>query len=262
MSRTPIHSAAQIKAAVDALLAQNGLSAPVAAPAFRRAVSVRRVRDALGGGDHARLARMLRDIESDYTAATTGPRSLPALPADVAELVERAWRTAVSAAEADTLPLQEEAARAVAAAQAAREDADVRVDFLRRELADRAATLDECNQTIGELRTQLLAREREAAESVQRAAALDVSLASAEDALDAERRRFETEREKIRTEYEGLRLALLARTDVERKEYAQHRADLERQARLREQLLQEVTRDRDRLQGELFQKRARPAPSP
>ncbi|NUX57667.1 DNA-binding protein [Paraburkholderia youngii] len=253
MSRTPLHSPAQVRAAVDSLLAEGGLRAPLPAAQFRRAISVRRLRDALGGGDHARLARMLRELEQQYAAAAHGPRPLPTLPDHVANLMERTWQAAADAAEASALAVKEEAARAVAAAQAAREDADVRVDLLRRELSDLSTTLEARNRTIGELRAQLAAREREAADSVKRAAALAARLAGLEEVHSAERRRFETEQEKIRNEYEGLRLTLLARTDAQRQETAQQRTELERHLRRTEQLLEEVTRDRDRLKGGLHE---------
>jgi chromosome segregation ATPase len=251
MSRTPLHSPADVQAAVDALLAENGLRAPVAAALFRRAVSVRRVRERLGGGDHATLARTIRQLEQQYQAAAHTQRALPALPQDVATLMEQTWSAAVAAAQADVLQVQENAARSVAAANAAREDADIRVELLRSELTDLAATLEARNETIGQLRAQLAASERETAAGAQRENELAARLAAAEQARAAERQRLDTEVARIRDQYEGMRVSVLNTTDAQRQEAAQQRSELERHLRRTEQLLKEVTRDRDRLQAGL-----------
>lgn len=247
MSRTPINSAAEIKAAADAMLAESGLRAPLPAAQFRRVVSVRRLRERLGGGDHATLARALRELEQHYHAASHAQRELPALPEDVGALMERVWVAAIAAAQADVLPVREEAARSVATANAAREDADMRVNILREELTHLSATLEARNQTIGQLHAQLAAGQQEVTATTQRFNDCAARLATAEEKRAAERERFEAETTRIRNEYEGLRVSLLTATDAQRQETAQQRADLDRHLRRTEQLLQEVTLDRDRL---------------
>lgn len=251
MPRTPLHSPAEVQATVDALLAEGGLRPPVAAGVFRRAVSVRRVRERLGGGDHATLARTIRQLEQQYQVAARTQRTLPALPDDVATLMEHAWAAAVAAAEAGFLPMQEEATRSVAAADAARKDAETRVEMLWKELADLAAKLEAGNQTVGELRAQLAASQREKAASAQRADELASRLAASEEMRAGERQRLDADVVKIRDEYNGLRASLLNSTDEQRQELAKRRNELELRLRRTEQLLEEVTRDRDRLRAEL-----------
>ena len=257
MSRSPINSAADIKAAVDALLAESGLRAPLPAAQFRRVVSVRRLRQKLGGGDPATLARSLRELEERYHAAVHAQRALPALPENVGALMERVWVAAVAAADADVLSVREEAARSVAAANAALEDADVRVDLLRRELADLSVTLEARNQTIGQLQVQLAASQQELAVTSHRINEYASRLGAVEEERTAERQQFEVETTRIRNEYEGLRVSLLTSTDAQRQDTIQQRAELDRHLRRTEQLLKEVTRDRDRLLTAL---NARPAP--
>jgi septal ring factor EnvC (AmiA/AmiB activator) len=257
MSRTPINSPAEIKAAVDALLAESGFRAPLPAAQFRRVVSVRRLRQRLGGGDHATLSRSLRELEQQYHAGAHARRTLPALPEDVGALMERVWATAVAAADADVLSVREEAARSVATANAAREDADVRVDLLRRELADLSATLEARNQTIGQLQAQLSANQGELTVASRRIDDYASRLSAVEEERAAERHRFEVETARLRNEYEGLRVSLLTSTDAQRQEAIQQRAESDRHLKRTEQLLKEVMRDRDRLLAAL---NASPAP--
>ena len=257
MSRTPTNSPAEIKAAIDALLAESGFRAPLPAAQFRRVVSVRRLRERLGGGDHATLARSLRELEQQYHAVAHRQRALPALPDDVGALMERVWVAAVAAADADVLSVREEAARAVSAANAAREDADVRVDLLRRELVDLSVTLEARNQTIGQLQAQLAACQQELAVTSHRINDYASRLSAVEEQRAAERQRFDVETARIRDEYEGLRVSLLTSTDAQRQETIQQRAELDRHLRRTEQLLKEVMRDRDRLLAAL---NTRPTP--
>lgn len=250
MSRRPLHSPSEIRAAVDALLSDAGLHPPLSADQFRRAVSVRRLRAWLGGGDHATLGRSLRELEQQYVEGSRRQRPLPSLPDDVASLMERVWAAAVTSSEAGVMSVREEAARSVADAQAARENADVRVSLLRQELDDLRTTLAAHNQTIGELRALLAASEREATSSRLCADELAAQLKTAGKERAAECEQLQAEAARVREEYEGLRASLLTSTDAQRQELVQRLSEQGRHLRHTEQLLDEVTRDRDRLRNE------------
>ena len=59
----------QIRATVLAMLTEAGDAAPPTAARFRRVVSVRKLRDRLGGGDPATLSRTLNAIEAEVVRA-------------------------------------------------------------------------------------------------------------------------------------------------------------------------------------------------
>jgi chromosome segregation ATPase len=255
MSRVPLSTPADVQAAVDTLLTESGLHPPLPTPVFRTVVSVRRVRERLGGGNPATLSRAIRLIEAQYRADAHTQRALPALPEEVATKMLRIWSDAVAAAQAALVPVQEEAARSVAAADAVRENAQSLIELLRGEVADLrstlASTLEKDNLTIGRLNAQLAATERETAASAERENELRARLTAAEKEHAAECVRLAGELARSRDEYEGLKVSLLATTDAERQEAKQQRNLLERHLRRTEKLLEAVTRDRDRLQAEL-----------
>ncbi|UNK03842.1 DNA-binding protein (plasmid) [Ralstonia insidiosa] len=143
----------QIRATVLAMLTEAGDAAPPTAARFRRVVSVRKLRDRLGGGDPATLSRTLNAIEAEVVRSGLADLALPEIPVEIAEAMRALWQAAVAVQLDDVVRLKREAQATADTAEAARAEAELRVELLRAELS--------------EVRGQLAARHR-AGRSVRR----------------------------------------------------------------------------------------------
>nr|CAA04558.1 hypothetical protein [Cupriavidus metallidurans CH34] len=99
------------------------------------------MRDRLGGGDPATLSRTLNAIEAEVVRAGLADLALPELPAEIAEAMRALWQAAVAVQLDDVVRLRREAQQTAEAAQAARAEAELRVELLREELSEVRAQL-------------------------------------------------------------------------------------------------------------------------
>lgn len=98
---------------------------------FRKIVSVRKLRARLGAGDPAMLARTLSAIEAEVVRAGPADIAMPGTPVEIAEQMRALWQAAVAVQLDDVVCLKADAQQAIAAADAARTDAELRVELLR-----------------------------------------------------------------------------------------------------------------------------------
>ncbi len=158
MPRPALASEADIKQAIGALCAESSLPARAVAPmAFRRVVSVRKVRERLGGGNPATIGRVINAVEQEITAGAAPTIALPALPPDVAALMESLWRAAVDVQLLDVERLREDARSRAERASAQVTEAALRADMLQVELTELRAALRTRDERVAQLSAELAA---------------------------------------------------------------------------------------------------------
>lgn len=176
MPRPAVATPADVRKAVHALVAEAGVGERPSAQAFRRAVSVRKVRERLGGGNPATIGQVVNTVEAELVRAGADRIVLPELPADVAELMQQIWRAAVGA-QLDAISQLRSQAHAVAdGAREALTESQLRADVLKQELAELRAT-------VAERDTRLAQSSTDQAASLARAVALDAELEAARSQL-------------------------------------------------------------------------------
>jgi hypothetical protein len=216
MPRPAIATPADIRQAVLALVGEAGVGKSPSAQAFRRAVSVRKVRERLGGGNPATIGQVINVVEAELVRAGLDRIVLPELPADVAELMQQVWRAAVGAQLDDLSRLRDQAQAVADGAREALIEAQLRAEVLRQELTELRATVSDRDTRLAQAGTDqaaLLARataletELEAARTQQAldSTELDVALAGRAQAIAAAQER-----------YEGLSRRLLEETGQQR----------------------------------------------
>ena len=77
MSRPAVATPAQVRETISSLLREAGIAGMASAPSFRRAVSVRKVRERLGGGNPATIAHEINALEKDIVGADS---QVPVVP--------------------------------------------------------------------------------------------------------------------------------------------------------------------------------------
>lgn len=222
MPRAAIATPDQIRSTILAMLAEAHDAAPATRERFRRIVSVRKLKDRLGGGDPATLGRAINAIESELVTAGLADIALPDIPAEVAEQMRQLWHAAVSVQLDDVVKLKDEARQAVETAQATLAESQLRVDMLKEEL--------------DALRGVLAARDAELAQARTDLAAANDQLASVranQDALQAE-----------------LQAARMHATDLDKAHAENLAAAQQRYEGLSRQLMQETAQQRQALQQE------------
>jgi len=154
----------QIRSAVLSMLAEAGDGQPPTGERFRKIVSVRKLRARLGAGDPATLARALNAIEVEVVRAGLAEIAMPGIPVDIAEQMRALWQAAVAVKLDDVVRLKADAQQAIAAADAARTDAELRVELLRQEVSELRSSVSARDTELSDLRAQnamLLDRKRE-----------------------------------------------------------------------------------------------------
>ena len=211
-----IATPADVRSAALALLAEAGVGDLPSSQSFRRAVSVRRVRERLGGGNPATIGRGINALEAELVRIGVDQAALPELPPDIAELMQQLWRAAVDVQLDDLVRLRQEA-RAVA-------------DGAREQLAEGQLRVEMLKQELGELRAVLTDRDARLAQaSADQAAQADraASLQQQLDAVLARETAQRVENDELRTahaaalaatqeRYEGLSRRLLEETAQQR----------------------------------------------
>jgi len=95
MPRPTVATAAQVREAITSLLKEAGIVGEASAPSYRRAVSVRRVRERLGGGNPATIAHEINALEKEIVSTDNRNLAIPDVPADIAALMGQLWQAAV-----------------------------------------------------------------------------------------------------------------------------------------------------------------------
>ena len=157
MSRTAIASPAQIRSTILAMLAEAHEAAPASRERFRRVVSVRKLKDRLGGGDPATLGRAINAIESEIVTAGLTDIAIPDMPAEISELMRQLWQAAVATQLDDVVKLKNEAQQTVEQASTALGESALRVEMLREELEAIRVLLAGRDTELAQARTDLAA---------------------------------------------------------------------------------------------------------
>lgn len=255
MPRPAAVTVEQIRSTVLAMLAEAGDAAPASGTRFRQIVSVRKLRARLGAGDPATLARALNAIEAEVVRAGLVEVAIPDLPPDIAELMRALWHAAVAVQLDDIARLKQAAEAGVAAADAARTDAELRVELLRQEVKALRATVAARDAELADLRAQHgVLRDRCASlegQADERQAALDKLTVDQADRDRAHNAALEAAQHR----YEALSKQLLQETAHQREALKKEHAQAASQLKFAERRIAALEAERDRLDGDLARER-------
>jgi len=246
----------QIRATVLAMLAEAGDVTPPSAARFRRAVSVRKLRARLGGGDPATLSRTLNAIEAEVVRAGLADLALPDLPEEIAEAMRALWQAAVAVQLDDVVRLKREARATAEAADAARTDAELRGELLRAELTEVRALLAARDTALAEARADAAAESARAAQLAARTGELEAALAAAKERHAAGERAQAEAIASAQARYEGLSKQLLQETAHQRDALSAERGQLASQLKFAERRIAALEQERARVEAELAGERA------
>jgi predicted nuclease with TOPRIM domain len=259
MPRPAAVSADQIRTTVLAMLAEAGMDhdhQPPSGERFRHVVSVRKLRARLGAGDPATLARMLNTIEAEVVRAGLAEIAIPALPDPIAEQMRALWQAAVAVQLDEVVKLKTDATQATEAAEAARRDADLRVELLRVELAELREQLSTRDTALATVRAECRAASGKMTEAETAALDLRAALTSANASLATANAEHAAAIAAIHARYEGLSRQLLQETEHQREAWRSERERLSSQITqaqertaalegLRERLLTDLASERE-----------------
>ncbi|CAE6872238.1 hypothetical protein R75465_08359 [Paraburkholderia aspalathi] len=245
----------QIRSAVLSMLAEAGDAAPPTGERFRKIVSVRKLRARLGAGDPATLARALNAIEAEVVRAGLADIAMPGIPVEIAEQMRALWQAAVAVQLDDVVRLKADAQQTIAAADAARTDAELRVELLRQELSELRASVSARDTELSDLRAQnAMLRDR--------CAALDAAAQERQarfHAATAERAAVERTHAgalaDVQHRYEALSKQLLQETAHQREALKKEHAHSASQLKFAERRVATLDGERERLEGELASER-------
>ncbi len=245
----------QIRSTVLAMLAEAGDATPATGARFRKLVSVRKLRARLGAGDPATLSRALNAIEAEVVRSGLSEIAIPGLPPEIAEQMHALWRAAVAVQLDDVVRLKREAQEAIDAAEAARTDAEMRVELLRQEVTELRSALTARDAELADVRAQhALLHERCAtldAAGVERQAALDAAVTK-----HAELDRAHAEAlAAAQYRYEALSKQLLQETAHQREALKREHAQSASQLKFAERRITTLDAERERLDVELARER-------
>ncbi len=249
-------TADQIRATVLAMLTEAGDTAPPTAARFRRAVSVRKLRARLGGGDPATLSRTLNAIEAEVVRAGLAEFAIPDLPPEIAESMRALWQAAVAVQLDDVVRLKREAEQAAEAAQAARAEAELRVELLRQELTETRQALAARDTALAEARAALDATTARAGQLTSQVGQLETGLAAAQERIAAGERAHADAVATIQARYEALSTRLLQETAHQRDAVQAERAQIASQLKFAERRLAALEQERERADAALASERA------
>jgi predicted nucleic acid-binding Zn-ribbon protein len=255
MPRPAAVTAEQIRSAVLSMLAEAGDADPPTGERFRKIVSVRKLRARLGAGDPATLARALNAIEAEVVRAGLADIAMPGIPVEIAEQMRALWQAAVAVQLDDVVRLKAEAQQAIAAADAARTDAELRVELLRQELSELRASVSARDTELSDLRAQnTMLRDRSAAldaTAQERQAQLDAATAERSEVDRANREAIAD----VQHRYEALSRQLLQETAHRREALKKEHAHSASQLKFAERRVAALDGERERLEGELASER-------
>lgn len=265
MPRPTIATSADVRSAVLALLLEAGIGESPSEQGFRRAVSVRKVRARLGGGNPSTIGREIHAVEAELVRSGMSKLVIPDLPPDIADLMAQLWRAAVAVQLDDVLALKAQAQAVADDARQALTESQLRCDVLMQELGllrvaiaerDERLALAQATQTSqqaqlatlnAEIQTSQLRAEQLASQLSERDQTLDAAITSARERYDglAKQLMLETGQQRQAAHAESSRLANQLKF-AEKREATQS----ERIAHVEAQL-QEVRAQRDQALGEV-----------
>lgn len=217
MSRPALSTPEQIRSTVLALLTEAGATEPSTAQSFRRAVSVRKVRERLGGGNPSTIGRTINAIESELVRAGVDRIRIPDIPPAIAELMQGLWQSAVGVQIDEIAQLRSAAERIAAGAQEEVREANLRTEMLKAELAELRAALIERDARLA----QAAADQRLGADQMQALQTQVEQLQAREAELVAETLNLQQTRAQAiaaaQERYEGLSRHLLEETAQQRR---------------------------------------------
>jgi chromosome segregation ATPase len=218
MARPTVAKPEDIRTAVLSLLTQAGLGQAPSAQSFRRAVSVRKVREQLGGGNPATIGRAINTLEAQLVQSGLERLSLPELPTDIAELMQQLWRAAVGVQLDSITQLRQQAEAVADAARSQLTESELRVEVLKQELAELRTALAERDSRLAQALTDATAQAQQITrlstdlEAAQRrsdelAASLSTEKSNQAGAIAAAQERYEGLSRRLFTETAEQRLA-------------------------------------------------------
>lgn len=265
MPRPTIATSADVRSAVLALLLESGVGESPSEHSFRRAVSVRKVRARLGGGNPSTIGREIHAVEAELVRAGMSKLVIPDLPPDIGDLMAQLWQAAVAVQLDEVLALKSQAQAVADDARQSLTESQLRCDVLLQELGllrvaiaerDERLALAQATQTSQqaqlatlnvELQTCQLRAEQLASQLSERDQTLDAAITSARERYDglAKQLMLETGQQRQAAQAEGSRLANQLKF-AEKREAAQS----DRASHVEAQL-QEVRAQRDQAMGEV-----------
>jgi hypothetical protein len=250
MGRPALNSPETVKAAILELLADDGMSHPVTPTMFRRVVSVRRVREKLGGGDPAWIGRQIRAVQDEVLQANGTRNGIAGVPESLAGHVHALWDAALVTAQEELANVRNDAQRAIEAAGAERDDAMALAKMLESELHRLRLAETERERRIGAVESSLQCRTEELAREQERSHRLGQQLSEFSQVHERDREQLHEQLEARRQEYDGLTRKLLTDTDTHRQTFVTAQRALEAELAICRQLLEQVRRERDLLAGD------------
>ncbi|MFM0084810.1 DNA-binding protein [Paraburkholderia sediminicola] len=245
----------QIRSTVLSMLAEAGDAEPPTGERFRKVVSVRKLRARLGAGDPATLARALNAVEAEVVRAGLADIAMPGIPVEIAEQMRALWQAAVAVQLDDVVRLKADAQQAIAVADAARTDAELRVELLRQELSELRASVLSRDTELSDLRAQnAMLRDRCAAlDAAAQERQAQLHAATAERA--AVERTHAGALADVQHRYEALSKQLLQETAHQREALKKEHAHSASQLKFAERRVATLDGERERLEGELASER-------
>lgn len=223
MPRPTVATPVQVREAISSLLSEAGINGTASAPSFRRAVSVRRVRERLGGGNPATIAHEINALEKDIVGSDNPQLVIPDVPEDIAALMGQLWQAAVGVQLTEVMRLKSQAHEIAEAAKSTLVEEQLRNQVLLQELT--------------ELRAAAVERDTQLAQAKSQNAVLTEKNAGLQNELQASRDR-ESE-------------LLAGRVALEEEKKAAIAAARERYDGLSKQILQETAQQRQTAQVEV-----------
>lgn len=216
MPRPAVATPAQVRETISSLLREAGIAGMASAPSFRRAVSVRKVRERLGGGNPATIAHEINALEKDIVGADSQNLSIPDVPADIAALMSQLWQAAVGIQLTEVLQLKSQAQGIADAARSALVEEQLRNQVLLQELAELRAAAAERDTQLAQVKSQntVLAEQNARIQNeLQASGARALQLLAAQKVLEDEKTAAIAA---ARERYDGLSKQLLQETAQQR----------------------------------------------
>lgn len=225
MSRTAIASPAQIRSAILTMLAEAHDAAPATRERFRRVVSVRKLKDRLGGGDPATLGRAINAIESEIVTAGLADIAIPDMPAEISDLMRQLWQAAVATQLDDVVKLKTEAQQSVDQSTAALAESNLRIEMLREELEATRSLLASRDADLAQARADLASARHQIAALDEGVIQAQSTAESLRDQLIVLERKHQEGLATAQQRYDGLSKQLLQETAQQRQalQQEQHR---------------------------------------
>lgn len=216
MPRPPSATLEKIRTAVRAMLAEAGEPTPASGQRFRAIVSVRKLRERLGAGDPGTLARALNTIEAEVVGSGMEAIEIPGMPPEIAEQMTALWQAAVTVQIEAVAQRSREVEQRLAEDKQAREDAQMRVEWLSEEVGTLRQTLNTRDSELADLRVQNAALTRRNTELEAAAQTHQQQLEGAAAERAALERAHADALEAARARYDGLSKQLLQETERQR----------------------------------------------